>query len=354
MPKESGLPKGVSEFRDRHGRARLRYRRKGLLTYYFKAAPFTQEFWDEYAACLDRAGPTVEERRAAKVAGMKPGSISALIAAWYSMPEFTGLAESTQATYRGILERFRLEFGDLLVKDMTRQRVKAILGTMSDTPSAANNLLDRLRVLMRLALDEEWITIDPTYRVKGFRIDSDGFHTWTEAEIETFCKRHPAGSKPRLALMLMLCTAQRRSDVVTIGRQRIEADRIKLRQKKTGEWVSVPIHPDLRKELRMAPKANMTFLLTEYGRPFSPAGFGNWFRTQCDLAGLPQCSAHGLRKAAARRLAEAGATHEEIKSITGHRTDKEVSRYVAEASQLKLSAQAMKKITRPKRERNVG
>ena len=39
-----------------------------------------------------------------------------------------------------------------------------------------------------------------------------------------------------------------------------------------------------------------TFLVTEYGKPFTPAGFGNWFRQRCDEAGLPQCSAHGLRK----------------------------------------------------------
>jgi hypothetical protein len=26
----------------------------------------------------------------------------------------------------------------------------------------------------------------------------------------------------------------------------------------------------------------MTFLETEYGKPFTAAGFGNWFRDRCD------------------------------------------------------------------------
>jgi integrase len=98
----------------------------------------------------------------------------------------------------------------------------------------------------------------------------------------------------------------------------------------------------------------MTFLLTEYGHPFSAAGFGNWFRTQCDLAGLPHCTAHGLRKAAARRMAEAGCTNQQIKSITGHKTDKEVARYTAAADQIRLSDQAIEALAGSESERKNG
>jgi integrase len=70
----------------------------------------------------------------------------------------------------------------------------------------------------------------------------------------------------------------------------------------------------------------MTFLTTRYGRAFTAAGFGNAFREWCNSAGLPGRSAHGLRKATARRLAEAGCSASQIGSITGHKTLKEVSR----------------------------
>ena len=89
-------------------------------------------------------------------------------------------------------------------------------------------------------------------------------------------------------------------------------------------------------------RSNMTFLVTEYGKlPFSAAGFGNWFRDRCNEAGLPQCSAHGLRKAASRRLAEVGCSNQQIKAVTGHVTDKEVSRYTAAADQERLAEQAI-------------
>ena len=96
----------------------------------------------------------------------------------------------------------------------------------------------------------------------------------------------------------------------------------------------------------------LTFLLTAHGKPFTSNGFGNWFRDRCDEAGLPRCSAHGLRKAASRRLAEAGCTNQQIKAITGHRTDKEVARYTAAVDQVRLADQAMEAYAASDREQN--
>ena len=90
--------------------------------------------------------------------------------------------------------------------------------------------------------------------------------------------------------------------------------------------------------------ANLTFLLTDQGRPYTAAGFGNWFRDQCRAAGLHGCSAHGLRKAAARRLAEAGCSTHEIAAITGHASLKEVARYTEAVDRKRLAQSAMAKI----------
>lgn len=95
----------------------------------------------------------------------------------------------------------------------------------------------------------------------------------------------------------------------------------------------------------------MTFLVTGFGRPFTRAGFGNWFRDRVQEAGLPDCcAAHGLRKAAARRLAEAGCSPSQIAAITGHRTLKEVARYTAAASQAHLTKDALATQMRAERE----
>jgi integrase len=96
--------------------------------------------------------------------------------------------------------------------------------------------------------------------------------------------------------------------------------------------------------LTLVPKTNLTFLITKFGAPFTSAGFGNWFREKCDEAGLPQCSAHGLRKLVATRLANAGCSEEEIKAITGHKSSSEVARYTKASDQKRLAGSAAGKL----------
>lgn len=332
------LPKYVSEFQDRHGKMRVRFRRKGQRDYYFSSVPWSPAFMAEYKACLAKEVAPAIAPGADRV---KAGSFNALIVAYYGSAEFRKNKPSTQATYRNIIERFRKSYGELPVARMERQHVKKIIGDMHETPAAADNLLDRLKALMALAVDLGMRRDDPTIKLRGFGQKSEGFHTWSEDEIAAFEQRHPIGTKARLALALMLYTGQRRSDAVTMGRQHIDGGKIKVRQIKTDARLAIPMHPTLREVIDQTPRENMTFLVTAYGQPFSAAGFGNWFRERCDEADLPQCSAHGLRKAAARRLAEAGCSNQMIKAITGHRTDSEVSRYTAAADQERLAEQAM-------------
>jgi integrase len=118
-----------------------------------------------------------------------------------------------------------------------------------------------------------------------------------------------------------------------------------VRQEKTSTPLMIPVHPELAAALASVPKTNLTFLVTERGAPFTSAGFGNWFRDRCNEAGLPQCSAHGLRKLAATRLANAGCSTDQIKAITGHRSLSEVARYTKQADQRRLALQAMERLT---------
>ncbi|WP_367120398.1 tyrosine-type recombinase/integrase [Roseinatronobacter sp.] len=174
--------------------------------------------------------------------------------------------------------------------------------------------------------------------LKGFKSHGDGYHTWTEDEIAAFEAHHPIKSKARLSMTLMLCTGQRRSDAVRMGWQHVKGKLISVRQQKTHASLQIPIHPDLEAVLTHPPQTHLTCVLTEYGKPFSPAGFGNWMRKMCDAAGLSACTSHRLQKAWARRLAEAGCSNQEIKAITGHETEAEVARYTKTADQ-KLMAQ---------------
>ena len=205
--KQSGLPKYVTWVHVNGKRyARARKHGKG---HYFKTLPGTEEFAAEYQQWL--AGHESERQG---IRGTKPGSVSALIAKFYRSGEWANLSEATQTTYRGILERFRECHGDKPINRLERHHVQDMMAAKANTPSAANNLLSLIRILMHFAVEEGWRKDDPTLGIKKLKIKSDGFHCWTDEELEAFERCWPIGTPQRLAFALLLYSFQRRGDVI--------------------------------------------------------------------------------------------------------------------------------------------
>lgn len=334
----------VQEFRDRHGKVRRYFRKPGHKTVPLPGLPGSTEFQEAYQAALD--GITA----AKKEIGLDrsgPGTVAAAVAGYLASATFASLADETRRTRKNILERFREAHGEKRIAKLEAHHVQAMVEAKAKTPSAARNLLNTLRALMQYSLTTRLIKADPTIGVKRVKIKTDGFHTWTEAEIAKFEERHPVGSRARLALALLLYTAQRRGDVVRMGRQHVQNGIIRVKQSKTGISLEIPIHTELKAVLDATPSEHLTFLTTAYGEPFSPAGFTNWFRDRCNDAGISNgASAHGLRKAACRRLAEAGCSANVIASISGHVSLREVERYTQAADQKRMAAAGMATVTK--------
>ena len=173
----------------------------------------------------------------------------------------------------------------------------------------------------------------------------DGHHTWTEEEIAQFEAYYPIGSRERLAFALGLYTGQRRGDVIRMGRQHIRNGLLHVQQQKTRAPLAIPIHPELAEVLVAAPDNQLAFLVTRLGGTFKGQAFTQWFTEACREAGLVECTFHGLRKAACRRLAEAGCTVHEIAAISGHKTLKEIERYTRAVDQERLARKAMERTT---------
>jgi len=216
----------------------------------------------------------------------------------------------------------------------------------AETPTAANFLLRMVRQLLDHAVEIEMRVDNPARGIKGYSVNAQGFHTWSEAEIATFFAFHREGSTAHTAMTLMLYTGAARGDAVELGRGNISNGRISYRRKKNvrkrkDTVVDIPIHPDLAAVLERLPPDNFTFLQTQQGKSRSSNGLGNMMRKWCDEAGLPECSSHGLRKACARRMAEAGATANQIASVTGHDTLKEVERYTRAAGRAGMADDAL-------------
>jgi integrase len=325
---------------DRHGKAKARYyfRRRGCKQVPLPGLPGSPEFEQAYQAALAGTSlpSTVGEKR------IRVGSIDALVVAYLNSPGFIALRPSTQQVYRGIIETFAKEHGSKPVAGLTREHIEKMLARKAKTPGAANHWLRMLKTVLKFGVRSGMCANDPARDVEFIKRKIVGFHCWTEDEIAQFEAHHPVGSKARLALALLLYTAQRRGDVVKMGRQHIRNGAIAVVQEKTNKPLMIPIHPALQIVLDATPSEHLTFLTTSYGQPFTSDGFGNWFKKQCDAAGLPKhCTAHGLRKAACRRLAEAGCSANVIASISGHKTLKEVERYTRAADQEKMARAAM-------------
>lgn len=327
--------KYVQAYADRHGRQRYYYRRPGFPRVALIGEPGTVEFGKAYDAAKTNAPRRIGEDRIAH------GTFSWLIVAYYDSAAYGGLKDITKRTYRNVLERFRLTWGDTAVRSMTPARLDALLEATDKNLVTVRKVL---RLILKLSVRRELIKVNPMDGLRLRRKASEGFRPWTEEDISTYCAYWPTGSRERLALALLLYTAQRRADIPPMGRQHTKPGKIRVVQSKGGAGLWIPIHPELRRELDAAPKDQLTFLQTQYAKPFSVAGFGNWFSEKAQEAGCPEgCAAHGLRKAGSRRLAEAGCTPHQIMAITGHKNLSEVTLYTASADQERLADQAIER-----------
>jgi site-specific recombinase XerD len=147
----------------------------------------------------------------------------------------------------------------------------------------------------------------------------------------------------------LLHTGLRRSDVVRLGPRHVEGDYFRVTIKKSQELVElvIPIHDALTDIVVGTRDDAPAFILTAYGKPRTDKAFTNWFREAAHKAGLPSNSSpHGMRKAACRRLAEAGCTPHQIQAITGHQNLKEIETYTKAVEQKMLAKAAMASVTK--------
>ncbi len=320
----------VQRFRDRHGKVRHYFRKPGFPR---KALPDPAE--PEFAGAYHQA--LAQTKRPVAAAQTQPGTLGALLVQYYLSDAFRSLKASTQTNYRNVLERMRADYGHNLVVAIDKASVREMLGERADRPGAQRVFRKRLSQVLDFAVEIDWLEHNPVKDVKLKRRKSEGFAAWEDDDIAQFEKRWPAGSRERRAMYLLLYTGQRRSDACRMGRQHVRGGKISVVQQKTGARLIIPMHPKLKAELDATPADQLAFICTAYGQPFSQAGFTNWFVAAAKKAGLTGLGPHGLRKAAGRRLAEAGCSTKQIMAVLGHKTMQEAARYTESADQERLA-----------------
>ena len=324
--------------KNRHGKFYYSFRKKGCKRLPIRGIPGSTEFSASYEAAL---GMSVADHKP------KAGSMAELVNLFYRSTKFAGLDKSsTQRTYRRVLDGFCSEHGDKPVALLEMRHVETIISKRSETPAAANQLLKRLKQVLDFGVRLGWITTNPAKGVEKVKYTNKPIHTWKEDQAKQFVLRHRPGSMAYLAFIIMSCTGVRRSDLIKLGKANIHSDRLVVDSiEKNNEHLNVPLHPLLQSAL-LTVRDCAVFMTNAYGVPFASSGsFGNWFRDRCDEAGLTECSAHGLRKLIATRLAEAGASENAISAILAWRDNRQAALYTRAANKKHLADLGMTQLT---------
>lgn len=332
---------------------RVEYKGRFYTYHYFRGTkvqlpglPWSPEFMEVHArmvAGMKARGPVVigSSRTAA-------GTVQAAVVAYYQSTVFTReLAASSQLSQRSLMERFRTEHGDKRIAKLERRHVQAYISDLG-SPAVQRNMLRALRHFMRFCLGAGIIASDPTEGVTRVKmVSTGGFTPWTEEDVGRFEKRHPVGSMARLALALYLNFGVRKGDVIRIGPRQIkDGELVDFQPQKTsrngGKKITVPLLEETKQIIAATPLIGTgTYLVNQFGKPFTVNGFGNKMREWCDEAGLPEVSSHGLRKLCLIRLAEAGFSAPAIASISGHKDLREIQLYIDAADRKKLARATM-------------
>lgn len=326
---------------DRLGNERYYIRIPGMPKYRMKSAyldengSITVAFAEEYHRVMagDRGDKSLPVER------LQPGTVRWLVENYYRSKLFQTYSQATQNDKKCVLNRYCELVGDLPFKKMRKSDIEASQMKRRSTPGAADKLVKYLKALFNWAIKQEMATFNPATGVTKIN-KSDGFHGWRESELEHYRSFYPVGTTARLAMELMLNLGVRRSDLVRLGWRNLVGDRIEFvplkGAGKYAQFLSLPVTEELNEALKAISHDKDTFLVTDYGKPFTSNGFGNKMRQWCDDAGLQECSSHGLRKASATILAEAGATEHQLMAIFGWSDSKMAQHYTKTAQSRRI------------------
>jgi len=338
MKRKNPYP-GVTPVTDRHGKRRWRFRSTKVKCY-LKGEYGSEEFIREYEIARSGRRPDGKDD---KLSRLNPSTFRWLIQSYRASPKFQNLRQTTRHHQSYDFEWILGYIGDLPFASFTLKHVENLMQKKGG-PSAANNIRKRMVALFHYAIRLELMTNNPARVSEKHRENDDGFYTWTDADIERFRDAYPSGTRERLVLELTLNTGAARQDLTRMGRQSIESGRIKYRRGKTEQDGDARIEHELAVELEQVPVDQMLFILDHNGRPFKPRALSQWFTRRVRQAGIAQGSLHGLRKAAATRLANAGASEREIGAFLAHSGTQQAATYTKKADRTRLTDSALDKL----------
>ena len=321
----------------RHGNS-VWYLRRGGKRIRLRAEYGTLDFDAEYQAAVSSSPKRPQKAEPAA------GTLGWLISRYRETAAWTGFSLATRRQRENILKQVLATAGDKPIAKITTEIIAAGRDRRAKTPFQARHFVDTMRGLFRWAVKAKLVKVDPTIGVDDPLLPkTEGFPVWTEEHVAAYEKRWPIGTRQRVWLDVLIYTGLRRGDAVRFGRQHIRDGVGTIRTEKTGTEVTLPILPVLAETLAVGPCGDLALIANKTGQPFAKEAFGNAFKDACRSAGVPG-SAHGLRKIAATRAANAGATVAQLEAIFGWSGGRMASLYTRAADRRRLAIEGMHKL----------
>lgn len=294
------------------------------------------EFLAAYRAALAEKPPSARQMRG-------EGTFEHLWDLYRISPTWASLSPVTRRHREQIMSSALKAAGNQPLERWTRKFIMAGCDARSATPGVARNFLATVKSLFTWAIKHGHVEDNPVLGSSVKMPASDGLHTWTPKEMATFEMAWPVGTRERLAYDVLLWTGLRRSDVVRVGHEHVTDGFISITPIKTmknGTLVVMRITPPLAASLAAAAPTSGTFIVRQSGDPYTPDTFADWFKRVCQKAGV-KGTCHGLRKALAVKLAEAGGTPLQIGAVLGNNM---AAFYAKKADKAKMSDAAFEKL----------
>ena len=223
-----------------------------------------------------------------------------LVDQYYRSDVFKRYDKLTQSDKRSVLDRYCETAGTLPFAALRREDVERSRDKRSSTPGAADKLVKYLRTLFNWAIVKKHASFNPAIGIAKIN-QSDGWHTWSPAEVDVYRNHYAVGTKARLALEIMITIGARISDAVRVGRQHEANGWLKFvawknRNRKSRKTIECPIRPNLAAALAATPTGDLTYLINDLGSAFTINGLGNKMRDWCDEPVSPSVRRTGFER----------------------------------------------------------
>ncbi|TQN55352.1 tyrosine-type recombinase/integrase [Agrobacterium tumefaciens] len=349
----------IEKNKSRHGSVRYYLRIDGKRLCRLPDNIDSEEFSSAYWKAREEAKPLLEKAVEAKPLSsiVRPNSFRWLCMEYMRSNAFTSLDETTRTRRRkimeGIWEERLSDKDDRLVADIPLPRVtvahiEALRDRKRDAPFAADERLKVLRQVFDTKKDGKAIVPNIARLVQPFNAHSDGHATATPEDIEKFIAHHGTSSKAVLYVAIQMYTGLRVSDLAVLGPQHRRKDAFKLRlfknRNRTPVDIDIAIHPILEAVLASHKVENLTYLVTEFGKPFSVKGLGNRISDWWRQAGMGHLTSHSVRKGLATDVAHNEATDSMLEAMFGWKDGKTSKIYTRNAERARLARQTVERI----------